>query len=233
ALVSPRRSAARATTASTTWWLSTLAVITIHRTDRVTVERRPSFQNRWECEMQLGMIGLGRMGSNMVLRLMRAGHQCVAFDVNPDAVKSLASEGATGASSIEDFVAKLDKPRAVWLMVPAAFVEGELATLTKLLDQGDIVIDGGNSYYHDDIRRAAELKAAGLHYVDVGTGGGVYGLERGFCLMIGGEDDVVAHLEPIFAALAPGVGTTPRTPGRTGEITPAEQGYLHCGPSGA
>jgi 6-phosphogluconate dehydrogenase len=183
--------------------------------------------------MQLGMIGLGRMGANMVRRLMKAGHECVAYDVNAGAIKALMDEGATGASSIEDFVAKLEAPRAVWLMVPAAFVEGELATLSKLLAAGDIVIDGGNSYYHDDIRRAQELKASGLHYVDVGTSGGVWGLERGYCLMIGGEDDVVARLDPIFATLAPGVGTIDRTPGRTGEPTPAEQGYLHCGPSGA
>ena len=183
--------------------------------------------------MQLGMIGLGRMGANMVRRLMRGGHECVVFDVNAQAIQDLAGEGATGSSSIEDFVAKLTPPRAVWLMVPAAFVDGELATLTKLLDEGDIVIDGGNSYYHDDIRRAADLKTAGLHYVDTGTSGGVWGLERGFCLMIGGEDDVVAHLDPIFATLAPGFDTAPRTPGRTGDPSPAEQGYLHCGPSGA
>jgi len=182
--------------------------------------------------MQLGMIGLGRMGANMVRRLMRGGHECVVFDVNAQAIQDLAGEGATGSSSIEDFVAKLTPPRAVWLMVPAAFVDGELATLTKLLDEGDIVIDGGNSYYHDDIRRAADLKTAGLHYVDVGTSGGVWGLERGFCLMIGGEDDVVSHLDPIFATLAPGFDTAPRTPGRTGDPSPAEQGYLHCGPSG-
>jgi len=183
--------------------------------------------------MQLGMIGLGRMGANMVLRLMKAGHECVAFDVSADAVKGVAGEGATGASSLEDFVAKLDAPRAIWLMVPAAFVDGELDALTKLLQPGDIVIDGGNSYYHDDIRRAATLKTAGLHYVDVGTSGGVWGLDRGYCLMIGGEDAVVAHLDPVFATLAPGVGTIDRTPGRTGDPSPAEQGYLHCGPNGA
>jgi 6-phosphogluconate dehydrogenase len=183
--------------------------------------------------MQLGMIGLGRMGANMVLRLMNAGHECVVFDVSADAVKNVAGEGATGSSSLADFVAKLQAPRAVWLMVPAAFVDGELDALTKLLEPGDIVIDGGNSYYHDDIRRAATLKAAGLHYVDVGTSGGVWGLERGYCLMIGGEDDVVTRLDPIFATLAPGVGTIERTPGRTGDPSPAEQGYLHCGPNGA
>jgi 6-phosphogluconate dehydrogenase len=183
--------------------------------------------------MQLGMIGLGRMGANMVRRLQRAGHQCVAYDVNAGAVNATVADGAIGATSMEDFVAKLDAPRAVWLMVPAAFVDAELDTLSKLLSSGDIVIDGGNSYYHDDLRRAATLKEAGLHYVDVGTSGGVYGLERGYCLMIGGEDDVVAHLEPIFAALAPGLGTIERTPGRNGNPSPAEQGYLHCGPSGA
>jgi 6-phosphogluconate dehydrogenase len=183
--------------------------------------------------MQLGMIGLGRMGANMVLRLMRAGHDCVVFDVSADAVKTVAGEGATGTSSLADFVAKLAKPRAVWLMVPAAFVDEELDALTKLLEPGDIVIDGGNSYYHDDIRRAADLKAAGLHYVDVGTSGGVFGLERGYCLMIGGEDDVVGRLEPIFATLAPGVGSIERTPGRDGDPSAAEQGYLHCGPNGA
>jgi 6-phosphogluconate dehydrogenase len=164
---------------------------------------------------------------------MNAGHECVVFDVSADAVKNVAGEGATGSSSLADFVAKLQAPRAVWLMVPAAFVDGELDALTKLLEPGDIVIDGGNSYYHDDIRRAATLKAAGLHYVDVGTSGGVWGLERGYCLMIGGEDDVVARLDPIFATLAPGVGTIERTPGRTGDPSPAEQGYLHCGPNGA
>jgi 6-phosphogluconate dehydrogenase len=183
--------------------------------------------------MQLGMIGLGRMGANMVLRLMRAGHECVVFDVSADAVQGSAKQGATGASSLADFVAKLTTPRAVWLMVPAAFVDEELDALTKLLEPGDIVIDGGNSYYHDDLRRAADLKAAGLHYVDVGTSGGVFGLERGYCLMIGGEDDVVARLDPIFATLAPGVGDVERTPGRTGDPSPAEQGYLHCGPNGA
>ena len=183
--------------------------------------------------MQLGMIGLGRMGANMVVRLMRAGHECVVFDVSADAVQGVAKQGATGTSSLADFVAKLDTPRAVWLMVPAAFVDEELNALTKLLEPGDIVIDGGNSYYHDDLRRAADLQAAGLHYVDVGTSGGVFGLERGYCLMIGGEDDVVARLDPIFATLAPGIGNVERTPGRTGDPTPAEQGYLHCGSNGA
>jgi 6-phosphogluconate dehydrogenase len=198
---------------------------------RATVPKRPTTRQGYE--MQLGMIGLGRMGANMVLRLMKAGHECVVFDVSADAVKSVAGEGATGTSSLADFVNKLDAPRAVWLMVPAAFVDGELDALTTLLQAGDTVIDGGNSYYHDDIRRAATLKAAGVHYVDVGTSGGVWGLERGYCLMIGGEDDVVARLDPLFATLAPGVGTIERTPGRTGDPSPAEQGYLHCGPNGA
>jgi len=183
--------------------------------------------------MQLGMIGLGRMGANMVRRLMRDGHECVVFDVNTQAIQDLAGDGATGSSSLEDFVAKLTKPRAIWLMVPAAFVDAELASLGKLLEADDVVIDGGNSYYHDDIRRAGEMKPMGVHYVDVGTSGGVWGLERGFCLMIGGEDDVVARLDPIFATLAPGIGDIPRTPGRTGDPTPAERGYLHCGPTGA
>ena len=183
--------------------------------------------------MQLGMIGLGRMGANMVRRLMRNGHECVVFDVNTQAIQDLAGDGATGSSSLEDFVAKLTKPRAIWLMVPAAFVDAELVSLGKLLEADDVVIDGGNSYYHDDIRRAGEMKPMGVHYVDVGTSGGVWGLERGFCLMIGGEDDVVARLDPIFATLAPGIGDIPRTPGRTGDPTPAEQGYLHCGPTGA
>jgi 6-phosphogluconate dehydrogenase len=164
---------------------------------------------------------------------MRDGHECVVFDVNTQAIQDLAGDGATGSSSLDDFVAKLTKPRAVWLMVPAAFVDAELTALGKLLEPGDVVIDGGNSYYHDDIRRAGELKPSGVHYVDVGTSGGVWGLERGFCLMIGGEDDVVARLDPIFATLAPGIGDIPRTPGRTGDPTPAEQGYLHCGPTGA
>jgi len=183
--------------------------------------------------MQLGMIGLGRMGANMVRRLMRNGHECVVFDVNTQAIQDLAGDGATGSSSLEDFVAKLTTPRAIWLMVPAAFVDAELVSLGKLLEADDVVIDGGNSYYHDDIRRAGEMKPMGVHYVDVGTSGGVWGLERGFCLMIGGEDDVVARLDPIFATLAPGIGDIPRTPGRTGDPTPAEQGYLHCGPTGA
>jgi 6-phosphogluconate dehydrogenase len=183
--------------------------------------------------MQLGMIGLGRMGANLVRRLMRGGHECVGYDVSADVVASLAAEGAIGASSVEDFVSKLSKPRAVWIMVPAAFVDGEIAELEKHLEPGDIIIDGGNSYYRDDIDRAARLKPQGIHYVDCGTSGGVFGLERGFCLMIGGEDDVVAHLDPIFKTIAPGVGTAERTPARTGEPSTAEHGYLHCGPNGA
>ncbi len=183
--------------------------------------------------MQLGMIGLGRMGANMVRRLLRAGHQCVAYDVNPDAVKRLVAEGATGASSLDDFVHKLTKPRAAWLMVPAAFVDRTLADLAPRLESADVVIDGGNSYYIDDIRRAKELKAKGLHYLDVGTSGGVWGLERGYCQMIGGEADVVKRLYPIFAALAPPVEAAPRIPGRDKVGGTAEHGYLHCGPNGA
>jgi 6-phosphogluconate dehydrogenase len=183
--------------------------------------------------MQLGMIGLGRMGANMVRRLMRAGHECVVYDIDADAVQELAREGATGADSLKDFVASLSAPRAVWLMVPAAIVDQVLEALSTLLAPGDIVIDGGNSHYHNDIRRAAELKEHGLHYLDVGTSGGVWGLERGYCLMIGGEADVVRHLDPIFAALAPGIDAAPRTPGRERAGGTAERGYLHCGPSGA
>ena len=183
--------------------------------------------------MQLGMIGLGRMGANMVRRLIKDGHQCVVFDRSPKAVKQLAKEKATGASSLADFVQKLNKPRAIWLMVPAAVVDQSIADLLPLLEAGDILIDGGNSYYVDDIRRAKELAAKGIHYVDVGTSGGVWGLERGYCMMIGGEPDVVQHLDPIFAALAPGIGDIARTPGREKLGGTAEQGYLHCGPNGA
>jgi len=184
--------------------------------------------------MQLGMIGLGRMGANMVRRLMKAGHQCVVFDMSPDAVKGLASEGAIGATSLDDFVAKLTVPRAAWIMVPAAVVDQTLADLSARLQRGDIVIDGGNSYYIDDIRRAGELKEKGLHYVDCGTSGGVWGLERGYCEMIGGEPDIVKHLDPIFAALAPSMDEAPRTPGREKIAnSTAEHGYLHCGPNGA
>jgi 6-phosphogluconate dehydrogenase len=183
--------------------------------------------------MQLGMIGLGRMGSNMVARLMKGGHECVVYDMSANAVKKLADQGAVGVDSLGDFVSRLSKPRAIWLMVPAAVVDQELAELVPLLEAGDIVIDGGNSYYRDDIRRGAELKPQGIHYVDVGTSGGVAGLERGFCLMIGGEKEIVRHLAPIFATLAPGVDAAPRTPGREKPNSTAEQGYLHCGPQGA
>jgi 6-phosphogluconate dehydrogenase len=183
--------------------------------------------------MQLGMIGLGRMGANMVRRLLRGGHQCVVYDMYPDPVKALGKEGAVGASSLDDFVKKLSRPRAVWLMVPAAVVDRSLKDLEGRLTEGDIVIDGGNSYYIDDIRRAAELKAKGLHYVDVGTSGGVWGLERGYCQMIGGEDGVIKHLDPLFATLAPPIDAAPRIPGREKVGGTAEHGYLHCGPNGA
>ena len=183
--------------------------------------------------MQLGMIGLGRMGANLVRRLMRDGHQCVAYDRNADAVKGLASEGATGASSLADFVAKLQRPRAVWIMVPAGAVQSTIDDLKPLLEPGDIIIDGGNSYYRDDIDRAGHLLAENLHYVDVGTSGGVYGLERGFCLMIGGEPEPVEHLDPLFKSLAPGSGSAEPTPSRTRTDGTAQHGYLHCGPNGA
>jgi 6-phosphogluconate dehydrogenase len=183
--------------------------------------------------MQLGMIGLGRMGANMVRRLLRGGHQCVVFDMSPKAVNELVQEKATGSSSLPDFVAKLAKPRALWLMVPAAAVDETIAGLLPHLEPGDILIDGGNSYYVDDIRRAKELAPKRIHYADVGTSGGVWGLERGFCMMIGGEKDIVTHLDPIFSTLAPGAGDAPKTPGREGLGGTAEQGYLHCGPNGA
>ena len=183
--------------------------------------------------MQLGMIGLGRMGANMVHRLLAGGHQCVVFDRSPKAVEELARARAVGASSIADLVKKLETPRAVWLMVPAAAVDATIEDLVPLLAPGDILIDGGNSYYVDDIRRAQELGRKGIHYVDVGTSGGVWGRERGYCLMIGGEAPVVKHLDPIFAQLAPGAGDIPRTPGREAIGGTAERGYLHCGPNGA
>lgn len=183
--------------------------------------------------MHLGMIGLGRMGTNMVRRLLRAGQQCVVYDIHPQVVQALVKESAVGATSLEDFVHKLSKPRAIWMMVPAAAVDATLNTLVPLLERDDVVIDGGNSYYHDDIRRAAELGPKGIQYVDVGTSGGVWGLERGYCMMIGGEPAVVKQLDPIFAALAPGPGEIPRTPGRGESGGTAEQGYLHCGPNGA
>jgi 6-phosphogluconate dehydrogenase len=179
------------------------------------------------------MIGLGRMGANMVRRLMRDGHECVAFDLNADAVEELAGEGATGAESFEDLVAKLDKPRAVWMMVPAGAVDQTIAEVAPHLEADDVLIDGGNSYYHDDLRRSAELRERGIHYLDVGVSGGVWGLERGYCHMIGGDQDAVARLDPVFESLAPGVDEAPRTPGREGEPSQAEKGYLHCGPSGA
>ncbi len=183
--------------------------------------------------MQLGMIGLGRMGANMVRRLLKNGHECVVYDRSADAVKQLAKEKAVGASSLADFVKQLKTPRAIWLMVPAAVVDQSIAELAPLLSAGDILIDGGNSYYVDDIRRAKELATKSIHYVDVGTSGGVWGLERGYCMMIGGEKDVVQRLDPIFATLAPGKGDLPRTPGREKLGGTAEHGYLHCGPNGA
>lgn len=182
--------------------------------------------------MQLGMIGLGRMGANLVRRLMRDGHRCVVYDVDADVVKQLEAAGATGAGSLEDFVAKLDKPRAVWLMLPTAIVGATLERLVPLLERGDAVIDGGNSYYRDDIDRAKQLAAQGIHYVDCGTSGGVWGLERGYCLMIGGEPEIVARLDPIFKTIAPGAGSAEPTPSRTRDGT-APEGYLHCGPNGA
>lgn len=183
--------------------------------------------------MRIGMMGLGRMGSNMVRRLMQGGHECVVYDHSDDAVRALKSEGATGASTMVDFVACMTPPRVIWLMLPAAVVDEVLAQLVTLLEAGDTVIDGGNSYYRDDIRRAAELQHQRIHYLDVGTSGGVVGLERGYCLMIGGEQDIVRRLDPVFATLAPGVGAAPRTPGRDKPDATAEQGYLHCGPHGA
>ena len=183
--------------------------------------------------MQLGMIGLGRMGANMVRRIIRNGHQCTVFDMSQKAVEGLAAEGATGSTSMADFVAKLAKPRAIWLMVPAAVVDKSIASLLPLLEKGDILIDGGNSYYIDDIRRAKELAPKGIHYVDVGTSGGIWGLDRGYCMMIGGEDAIVKHLDPLLKTLAPGMGTVDRTPGRDKIGGTAEQGYLHCGPNGA
>jgi 6-phosphogluconate dehydrogenase len=184
--------------------------------------------------MQLGMVGLGRMGSGLVRRLTRDGHHCVGYDRNADVVKSLEGEGITGANSLEDFASKLEKPRTAWVMVPA----GEITTQTiravaEVFEPGDTIIDGGNTHYHDDLRHAAELRDKGIHHIDVGTSGGVYGLERGFCLMIGGEDGVVERLYPLFGSIAPGVQTAPRTPGRSGPPSPSETGFLHCGPNGA
>lgn len=185
-----------------------------------------------EHTMQLGMIGLGRMGANMVRRLMKGGHECVVFDMNPGNVAQLGKEGASGSGSLDEFLSKLKPPRAVWLMVPAAVVDQTLEQLASRMQKGDIIIDGGNSYYIDDIRRAKELQPRGIHYADVGTSGGVWGLERGYCLMIGGEPDTVKHLDPIFKTLAPGRGNIDRTPGREQVGGTAEDGYLHCGPVG-
>ncbi len=184
--------------------------------------------------MQLGVVGLGRMGANIVRRLMRDGHTCVVFDVNPDAVKDLEKEGATGASSVADFVDKLEAPRAVWVMVPSGEITGQtIEDVASHMKKGDMIIDGGNSYYRDDIARAATLSKRGIHFVDCGTSGGVWGIDRGYCLMIGGDNDVVEHLEPIFSTIAPGIDSAPRTPGRSGEPDSAEHGFLHCGPNGA
>ncbi len=183
--------------------------------------------------MQLGMIGLGRMGANLSRRLMRDGHQVVVFDLDTAAVEQLAGEGAVGSDSLEDFVAKLEQPRVAWIMVPAGFVQDTVDRLAELLESGDILIDGGNSYYRDDIERARQLDPTGIHYVDIGTSGGVFGFERGFCLMIGGEATIVEHLDPILQTIAPGVDAAPRTPSREGTESTAEGGYLHCGPHGA
>jgi 6-phosphogluconate dehydrogenase len=182
--------------------------------------------------MQLGMVGLGRMGANLVRRLMREGHDCVVYDLDTDVVAQLEQEGATGASSLDDFVAKLSKPRATWVMVPAGYTGSTVEELAERMEAGDIIIDGGNSYYRDDIDRAKALGEKGIHFVDVGTSGGIFGLDRGFCLMIGGEAEVVQHLDPIFRTIAPGIEGAPRTPGRNGGTT-ADHGYLHCGPNGA
>ncbi|HEY2716655.1 MAG TPA: decarboxylating 6-phosphogluconate dehydrogenase [Solirubrobacterales bacterium] len=184
--------------------------------------------------MELGIVGLGRMGANMARRLMRDGHTIVAYDVNPDSVKGLEGEGATGAGSLEEMASKLSAPRAVWMMVPAGEItEQTVDGVMAVLEEGDAIVDGGNSYYRDDIRRAAKVGEKGIDYVDCGTSGGVFGLDRGYCLMIGGPDRAVDRLEPIFASLAPGVDSAPRTPGRSGDPSPSEQGYLHCGPNGA
>jgi 6-phosphogluconate dehydrogenase len=183
--------------------------------------------------VQLGMVGLGRMGANLVRRLMKGGHDCIAFDVSPEAVKQLESEGAIGSNTLEEFVSRLDKPRAAWVMVPAALTGATVDKLAGMMEPGDTIIDGGNSYYRDDIERARRLAEKRIHYVDVGTSGGVFGLERGFCLMIGGEDEPVERLDPIFRTIAPGVDAAARTEGARGEPTTAEHGYLHCGPSGA
>src|ERR1700712_4591105 len=183
--------------------------------------------------MQLGMIGLGRMGANIVRRLMRDGHDCVVYDVSPESIQALAGEGAEGAPTLEEFVAKLERPRVAWVMIPAGITGQTVEQLSTLLEDGDIIIDGGNSNYRDDVRRAAKLREKGIYYVDIGTSGGVFGLERGYCLMVGGDDSAIATIEPILKTIAPGAGEIERTPGRTGDLAPEEQGYLHCGPSGA
>ncbi len=187
-----------------------------------------------EKPMQLGMVGLGRMGAGIVRRLTREGHHCVGYDVNADAVRSVESDGIGGATSLEEFAAKLQKPRAAWVMVPAGEITSRtIRSVAEVFEAGDVIIDGGNTHYHDDIRHAAELREKGIHHVDVGTSGGVYGLERGFCLMIGGEQEVVERLYPLFGSIAPGVSAAERTPGRSGDPSPSESGYLHCGPNGA
>ena len=183
--------------------------------------------------MQLGMIGLGRMGANIVRRLMRDGHECVVYDVSPDSIKELAGEGATGAATLEEFVEKLERPRVAWVMIPASITGKTVEQFAGLLDEGDIIIDGGNSNYRDDVRRAQMLRQKGIHYVDIGTSGGVFGLQRGYCLMVGGDDTALETIEPILKTIAPGTGEIERTPGRSGDLAPEEQGYLHCGPSGA
>ena len=183
--------------------------------------------------MQLGMVGLGRMGANIVRRLMRDGHECVVYDVSPDSIKELEGEGASGGSTLEEFVGKLQKPRVAWVMIPAGLTGRTVDQLSGLMEKGDIIIDGGNSNYRDDVRRAAKLKEQGIHYVDIGTSGGVFGLERGYCLMVGGPDEAITIIDPVLKSIAPGVGDIDRTPGRSGELAPEEQGYLHCGSSGA
>jgi 6-phosphogluconate dehydrogenase len=184
--------------------------------------------------MQLGMVGLGRMGAGLVRRLTRDGHHCVGYDVNPDAVKTLESDGIAGATTLEEFASKLEKPRTAWVMVPAGEITAKtIHAVGEVFEAGDVIIDGGNTHYHDDIRHANELREKGIHHVDVGTSGGVYGLERGFCLMIGGEDEVVERLYPLFGSIAPGVEAAERTPGRSGNPSPSESGFLHCGPNGA